>query len=308
MEKEEVEPRQSQAFEAAFDGLPQKRFDLFGRRIAEIAFAGDAHPVGHAAGEGFADDLFGLAVTVARRQIDQVDPGSHRRKYRGDAFVECRFAPDHADAAATQRQRRDRRKLTKTVLPHECRLLGIRAAICSTPNAGCHPGQVRYRAQARDIMQKLGYGPDKRLTGYGVDTQPPPYRDPEVILIDQLKEIYIDGVLEPVDTTQWYPRIMRKDYTVGLNVTGSGVDDPDQLFYENYVCGSGRNYTGYCTPAVDKLVDQQSMESDKEKARATGLGNRAAIGSGRRPARHLLSSWRNLPGPAGEGNNGKAQQ
>jgi hypothetical protein len=56
---------------------------------------------------------------------------------------------------------------------------------------------------------------------YGVDTQPPPYRDPAVILIDQLKEIYIDGVLEPVDTTQWYPRIMRKDYTVGLNVTGS---------------------------------------------------------------------------------------
>src|SRR5271169_4098363 len=102
----------------------KKRFDLFGRWIAEIAFAGDAHAVGQAAGEGFADDLFGLAVTVARRQIDQVDPGSHRRMYRGDAFVECRFAPDHADAAAAQRQRRDRRKLTKTVLPHECRLSG----------------------------------------------------------------------------------------------------------------------------------------------------------------------------------------
>jgi peptide/nickel transport system substrate-binding protein len=58
---------------------------------------------------------------------------------------------------------------------------------------------------------------------------------------------------------------MRKDYTVGLNVTESAVDDPDQQFYENYVCGSERNYTGYCNPAVDKLVDQQSMESDKEK-------------------------------------------
>jgi len=58
---------------------------------------------------------------------------------------------------------------------------------------------------------------------------------------------------------------MRKDYAVGLNVTESGVDDPDQQFYENYVCGSERNYTGYCNPAVDKLVDQQSMESDKEK-------------------------------------------
>jgi peptide/nickel transport system substrate-binding protein len=114
-------------------------------------------------------------------------------------------------------------------------------------------------------MQKLGYGPDKRLTVTSSTRNLPPYRDPAVILTDQLKEIYIDGVLEPVDTTQWYPRIMRKDYTVGLNVTESDVDDPDQQFYENYVCGSERNYTGYCNPAVDKLVDQQSMESDKEK-------------------------------------------
>jgi len=48
---------------------------------------------------------------------------------------------------------------------------------------------------------------------------------------------------------------MRKEYTVGLNVTESGVDDPDQQFYENYVCGSQRNYTCYCNPMVDKLVD-----------------------------------------------------
>jgi len=28
----------------------------------------------------------------------------------------------------------------------------------------------------------------------------PPYRDPAVIMIDQLKEIYIEGELEPIDT------------------------------------------------------------------------------------------------------------
>ena len=116
-----------------------------------------------------------------------------------------------------------------------------------------------------DLRQKLGYRPDKRLAVTVSTRNLPPYRDPAVILIDQLKEIYIDGVLEPVDTAQWYPRITRKDFTVGLNVTESGVDDPDQQFYENYVCGSERNYTGYCNPEVDKLVDRQSMESDKEK-------------------------------------------
>jgi peptide/nickel transport system substrate-binding protein len=130
---------------------------------------------------------------------------------------------------------------------------------------GYDPDVAKNRAMARNVMEKLGYRPDKRLAVTVSTRNLPPYRDPAVILIDQLKEVYIDGVLETVDTTQWYPKIMRRDYTVGLNVTESGVDDPDQQFYENYVCGAERNYTGYCSPEVDKLVDQQSMESDKEK-------------------------------------------
>jgi len=80
-----------------------------------------------------------------------------------------------------------------------------------------------------------------------------------------LREIYIDAELDPVDTTSWYPKIQRKDFTVGLNVTETGVDDPDQQFYENYVCGSDRNYTGYCNPELDKMVDRQSMETDQDK-------------------------------------------
>jgi peptide/nickel transport system substrate-binding protein len=61
------------------------------------------------------------------------------------------------------------------------------------------------------------------------------------------------------------PLFQRKDFTVGLSVTEAGVDDPDQQFYENYVCGAERNYTGYCSPEVDKLIDQQSMEPDQDK-------------------------------------------
>ncbi|HXP03421.1 MAG TPA: hypothetical protein VN808_04815, partial [Stellaceae bacterium] len=90
-------------------------------------------------------------------------------------------------------------------------------------------------------------------------------RDPAVILIDQLKDIYIDGELQPIDTTQWYPTMMRKDYTVALNLTGTYVDDPDALLYENYTCGGVGNYNGYCNPDVDKLIAQESMEQDQEK-------------------------------------------
>jgi peptide/nickel transport system substrate-binding protein len=121
------------------------------------------------------------------------------------------------------------------------------------------------RDEARAIMKKLGYGPNKHLAIQVTTRDVPPYRDPAVILIDQLKEIWIDAELDPVDTTQWYPRVQRKDYTVGLNLTGTQVDDPDGMLYENYACGGVGNYNGYCNPEIDKLIDQQSMEPDQEK-------------------------------------------
>jgi len=132
---------------------------------------------------------------------------------------------------------------------------------------GYNPDVPKNRAEARQIMQKLGYGPDKRLAVTVTTRNVPAYRDPSVLLIDQLKEIYIDGTLNAIDTTQWYPTVMRKDYAVGLTVSENGLDDPDQQFYENFVCGAERNYTGYCSKEVDELVDRQSMEADNDKRR-----------------------------------------
>jgi peptide/nickel transport system substrate-binding protein len=88
---------------------------------------------------------------------------------------------------------------------------------------------------------------------------------PALILIDQLKEVYIDGELEMIDTTNWYPKVMRKDYTVGLNLTGNALDEPDHDFYENYACGAVGDYNGYCNPEVDKLIDRQSAEADQKQ-------------------------------------------
>jgi peptide/nickel transport system substrate-binding protein len=130
---------------------------------------------------------------------------------------------------------------------------------------GYDPDLRKRRDEARQIMQKLGYGPDKRLPLKISTRNIPPYRDPAVILTDQLKEVYIDGELEIVETAAWFPKVARKDYKLGLNLTGGGVDDPDQQFYENYGCGSPRNYTGYCNPELEKLFDRQSAESDSEK-------------------------------------------
>ena len=67
-----------------------------------------------------------------------------------------------------------------------------------------------------------------------------------------------------IETANWVPRLMRKDFTV-LSLSGSAVDDPDTQFYENYSCRSSRNYTGYCNSEVDALIDRQSAESDPAK-------------------------------------------
>ena len=121
------------------------------------------------------------------------------------------------------------------------------------------------RAEARKIMEKLGYSKDKPLKIKVSTRNIAIYRDPAVILIDQLKSIYIDGELDPIDTTVWYTKIQRKDYSVGMNLTGVGVDDPDVNFFENFHSTSDRNYTAYKNPEVDKLIEQQSAETDREK-------------------------------------------
>ena len=132
---------------------------------------------------------------------------------------------------------------------------------------GYNPDVAKNRAEARAIMEKLGYGPNNRLKLKVSTRNIPAYRDPAVILIDHLKEIYIDGELEPIDTAQWVPKIVRKDYSVGLNLTGSALDDPDQNFFENYACGSERNFSLYCNRDLEKLFVQQSSEADIEKRR-----------------------------------------
>jgi len=127
---------------------------------------------------------------------------------------------------------------------------------------------TKNRAEARAIMERLGYGPANRVKVKVSTRNIPAYRDPAVILIDHLKEIYIDGELDPVDTGLWFSKVARKDYAVGMNLTGNAVDDPDQTFYENYACKSERNYSEYCNPELEKLFDRQSSEIDLEKRKA----------------------------------------
>ncbi len=121
------------------------------------------------------------------------------------------------------------------------------------------------REEARALMKQAGYGPDKRLKVKVSTRNIATFRDPAVILIDQLKQVYVDGELEIIDTPVYYNRVFKKDYAVALNLTGSAVDDPDVTLFEGYACGSLRNYNNYCDPEMTKLFEAQSRELDGEK-------------------------------------------
>jgi len=153
-----------------------------------------------------------------------------------------------------------------TVMPPPDGIWGMPPEVMHTlPDYG--PDIGKNRGEARDIMQKLGFGPEKRLSVKVSTRNVDEYRNAAVIAISQLREIYIDGELEPIDTATWFPRVMRKDYTVGATVSEGGLDEPDQKFYETYVCGADRNYTGYCDAETDRLIDAQSMEGNPQKRR-----------------------------------------
>jgi peptide/nickel transport system substrate-binding protein len=120
------------------------------------------------------------------------------------------------------------------------------------------------RAEGRAIMEALGYNPANRLKIKLTTRDIPSYRIPAVILIDQLREVHVDAELETVDTALYFPRMIRKDFAVSLNLQTSGPD-PDPVLNLFFGCGSSLNLDGYCDPETDTLISAQSREADPVK-------------------------------------------
>src|SRR5438270_11602933 len=75
--------------------------------------------------------------------------------------------------------------------PPPARAVGMAAELLEAV-PGSDPDVQKSRTEARKLMEKVGYGPDKRLQVKLGIRNIPFLRDPAIILIDQLKEIYID--------------------------------------------------------------------------------------------------------------------
>jgi len=121
------------------------------------------------------------------------------------------------------------------------------------------------KAKARKLLAEAGFGPSSPLKAEVLVRGIATYLDFASFVIGELKQVGVEGTLKQVDTVQWYGLLTRKDYQLGANISGFGLDDPDANFYENFSCTSLRNYTGYCNEQVMKLIDQQSQELDQKK-------------------------------------------
>jgi peptide/nickel transport system substrate-binding protein len=121
------------------------------------------------------------------------------------------------------------------------------------------------KAEAKRLLASAGHGPDKPLRVDLVTRTLPIYLDLASFVVDQLRLIGIEATLKQLDTAAWFPALSRRDFQIGANLTAGGFDDPDAYLFENYKCGSPRNYTDYCSEEMDRLIDQQSQELDRAR-------------------------------------------
>jgi len=127
-------------------------------------------------------------------------------------------------------------------------------------------GSAVDKAEARRLLASAGFGPGGKPVKVELSTRTLSiYLDVASFVADQLHQIGIEATVKQMDSAAWFPALARRDYQIGGNLTAGGFDDPDAYFFENYKCGSSRNYSDYCNEEVDRLIDQQSQELDRAK-------------------------------------------
>lgn len=124
---------------------------------------------------------------------------------------------------------------------------------------------AKNKAEAKKLLASQGYSTSKPLKVTVSTRAIAIYVDTAVWVIDQLKQVGIEGTLEQVETGNWHAKVARRDFQIAVNLTGVGPDDPDANFYENYACGSQRNYSDYCNDEVMKMFDRASQETNAKK-------------------------------------------
>lgn len=121
------------------------------------------------------------------------------------------------------------------------------------------------KAHARKLLAEAGYGPGNPLKVQVLTRAASLYVDMASWMIGELNAVGVEGTLEIIESGLWFPRLARRDYGLGANMMAAGTDDPDAWFFENFACGSQRNYTDYCSKEAQDLMEKTSVEADPQK-------------------------------------------
>lgn len=121
---------------------------------------------------------------------------------------------------------------------------------------------AKNKARAREMLKELGYGPNNPFKTEITTRTTTYYVDSAVWVAGELNAVGINATVRQLDTGVVYGMLARRDFQIVFWGTGLGADDPDVNFYENYACGSQRNYPDYCVQEVEEMIDRQSREFD----------------------------------------------
>jgi len=147
-------------------------------------------------------------------------------------------------------------KVGTSMLPAPAGLWGPTAAeMAALPGYG---NTAKNLAEAQRMMREAGYGPDKPLKIQLSTRQLKAYTDASVVVIDQLRKVYIEATSDVQETSIWYANLARKKIVFGVDAKGAGIDDPDDV-YSSYLCSSPNNSSGTCNKDIDAKIEAQSV-------------------------------------------------
>ncbi|MBI4081525.1 MAG: ABC transporter substrate-binding protein [Candidatus Lambdaproteobacteria bacterium] len=146
---------------------------------------------------------------------------------------------------------------------------------------------AKNKAEARRVLAAEGYGPTRPFRVTVTARSDDVYIQPAIWAMAELKEVGMEPILRQIDPASWVSMLAKRDFDLVINFTALGVEDPDIAFYENFKCGSQRNFSDYCNPELEKEYDRQSQETDFDRRHS--LVNRIDIALQQDVARPYLA-------------------
>jgi ABC-type transport system substrate-binding protein len=118
--------------------------------------------------------------------------------------------------------------------------------------------------EAKRLLAEAGY-PDGFKTVVLNRAIKLPYIDLGVYVVSAWKQVGIEAEHQLEESATWTKSRRSRDFEVLLDPMGSSaVADPDELLVK-FTTGSSANYGRFSDPVIDKLFEQQKVETNEQK-------------------------------------------